>query len=74
MDKELVLVLNHRITSALTIAASYGQIDGEHHKEWAIDQMVRALLPNNYEDFVAKAKNGEDGPNTYEWKVGIAPP
>ena len=28
---------------ALEIAVRYGQIDGDHHKAWVIDQMVRAL-------------------------------
>ncbi len=32
-----------RIESALEIAVKYGGIDGEHHKTWVIDQMVRAL-------------------------------
>lgn len=32
-----------RITKALAIAANLGPIDGDHHKAWVIDQMVRAL-------------------------------
>lgn len=32
-----------RITKALAIAVAYGGIDGAHHKDWVIDQMVRAL-------------------------------
>lgn len=32
-----------RITRALNYAVAYGQIAGEHHKTWVIDQMVRAL-------------------------------
>ena len=32
-----------RIQKALAIAVAYGGIDGAHHKDWAIDQMVRAL-------------------------------
>lgn len=32
-----------RITKALAIAVAYGSIDGAHHKDWTIDQMVRAL-------------------------------
>jgi hypothetical protein len=31
-----------RLTLALEFAKD-GQVDGEHHKAWAIDQMVRAL-------------------------------
>lgn len=32
-----------RIAKALAIAVAYGGFDGAHHKDWAIDQMVRAL-------------------------------
>jgi hypothetical protein len=37
---------------ALNLAFSYGQIDGDHHKLWTIDQMVRALTGENYENFI----------------------
>lgn len=32
-----------RIAKALDLATRYGGIDGGHHKQWVIDQMVRAL-------------------------------
>lgn len=62
-----------RITEALKIATCYGGIDGAHHKDWVIDQMVRALTGSGYEDFVAAACRGEDGDDTYTWNEGIAP-
>ena len=62
-----------KICAALDLAKSYGGIDGDHHKAWVIDQMVRALTGDAYEDFVADAKSGEDGPETYSWDCGIAP-
>lgn len=69
-----------RIKKALDIAVRYGGIDGAHHKQWCIDQMVRALTgcgglrtSAKYKELVADACNGEDGPNTYEWDTGIAP-
>lgn len=31
------------VQEALDLAWSYGQIDGDHHRLWVIDQMVRAL-------------------------------
>ena len=62
-----------RIDEAITIAVKYGGIDGEHHKTWVIDQMVRALAGDRYETIVKDAKAGEDGPETYAWDVGIAP-
>jgi len=33
-----------RIDKAIQIAYDYGQIDGDHHKAWVIDQMVRTLV------------------------------
>jgi hypothetical protein len=32
-----------RIKKALAIAVQFGGIDGAHHKDWTIDQVVRAL-------------------------------
>lgn len=58
---------------ALRILIRYGSIDGEHHKMWAIDQAVRALAGEFYDELIAAANGGEDGPETYEWNVGVAP-
>ena len=62
-----------RCEEALEIALRYGQIDGEHHKTWVIDQMCRALLGAEYDAWIADANAGEDGPDTYTWDVGIPP-
>ncbi len=62
-----------KIEAALELAVRYGQIDGGHHKMWVIDQMVRALVGKKYDAFIAEANDGEDGPDTYEWDVGIPP-
>lgn len=62
-----------KVNSALKIAFEYGAYDGGHHKMWTIDQMVRALTGSDYSNWVAEFKNGEDGPETYEWDEGIAP-
>jgi hypothetical protein len=62
-----------RVTDARQIAMRYGGIDGDHHKAWVIDQMVRALALDEYAEWVRMHNAGEDGPNTYEWPEGIAP-
>lgn len=62
-----------KIQKALEFAVRFGGIDGDHHKAWVIDQMCRALLGDGYESFVKDAKAGEDGPDTYDWDVGIPP-
>jgi hypothetical protein len=60
--------------TALSIALSFGQIDGSHHKAWVIDQMVRAIVgEDRYKEFISLYKDGDDGPETYEWDEGIAP-
>lgn len=66
-------MVDERIKGALDVAARYGGIDGAHHKAWVIDQMVRSLCGERYEEFVTAAKDGEDGPETYGWDCGIAP-
>lgn len=59
--------------TALEVISRYGGIDGGHHKQWVLDQVVRALTGNGYAAWVEKQKDGEDGPNTYDWDEGIAP-
>jgi hypothetical protein len=65
--------MEEKIKAALEIVMRYGGIDGAHHKDWVIDQMVRTLTGDRYEEWVKEACDGEDGPDTYEWDVGIAP-
>ena len=64
---------DERVKAALEIAFRYGSIDGEHHKTWTIDQMVRALTGDSYPAWVSAAKAGAEGPDTYEWDEGIGP-
>lgn len=61
------------IEKALQIAYQYGGIEGDHHRAWVIDQMVRALTGDDYEKWVTDHNAGEDGPATYEWDEGIPP-
>lgn len=62
-----------RIDRAIEFAVRFGGIDGDHHKTWVIDQMVRALAGEDYDQLVKDACDGEDGPDTYGWDTGIAP-
>ncbi len=47
-----------RVRKALAIAVAYGGIDGAHHKDWTIDQMVRALTGCPVEEVSAKDYQG----------------
>lgn len=65
--------LEARIDAALDIINAYGGTDGAHHKQWALDQVVRCLTKEHYPEWVRLHCNGEDGPDTYSWDEGIAP-
>lgn len=65
--------LAEQIGCALNFANDYGSIDGDWHKAWVIDQMVRALTGDGYDAWIAAHKAGKDGPETYGWDEGIAP-
>lgn len=53
------------IKRALYIAENYGQGDGAHHKAWAIDQMVRALLNCPLEEVEYKLPSSSDPNRVY---------
>jgi hypothetical protein len=62
-----------RIELAIRTAMDLGSFDGDHHKQYALDQVVRILAGDRYEQLVADWCAGEDGPETYSWDEGIAP-
>lgn len=57
------------VERAAALALQYGQIDGAHHKTWTIDQMLRILVGDRYNELVTAYT--EDG--AYEWDTGICP-
>ena len=67
MEKESVA------QEALDTLLDLGGFDGGHHKMWAIDQAIRILAGDNYDKIIAEYCDGEDGSETYEWDIGIAP-
>lgn len=62
-----------RVQLALELLARNGQVDGDHHKAWVIDQTVRILTGDGYQAWIERYRDGEDGPDTYSWDEGIAP-
>lgn len=63
-----------RIEKALELAVRFGGFANQpHHGAWVIDQMVRTLSGDGYDELVREAKAGEDGTGTYGWDEGIAP-
>lgn len=63
------------IGAAIDLIVRYGQIDGEHHKTWVLDQVLRKLAGSKkaYDKIVRDSCAGEDGPDTYSWDVGTPP-
>jgi hypothetical protein len=68
-----VVGVSSRARAALRIIGRFGGIDGAHHKQWVLDQVVRVLEGPDYATWVTKQTAGEDGPDTHDWDVGVAP-
>ena len=83
MNKRIKKILKNRpkkdiernIETALNLAWSYAQIDGDHHKMWVIDQMVRTLCGNEeeYEKWVEAYETPNGSDEHYKWHTGITP-
>jgi hypothetical protein len=61
-----------KVKKALDLIDEWGGIDGGHHKQWLLDQLVR-VLSDDYDEWVNSYQDGEEGPETYEWDTGIVP-
>lgn len=61
------------IEQILDLIFQYGQIGGEHHKMWIIDQIVRILTVDKYDDWVKNYSYDTKTGDTYTWNIGIAP-
>ena len=56
--------------NAIDVIFKYGMIDGSHHKQWVLDQVLRALLEDEYEAIIKELNSDEE----YEpWDEGIPP-
>ncbi len=66
-------MLEEMVQDALRVAFRSGGVEGSAHKAWVIDQMVRALTGKGYAEWVRLRRNGEDGPETYDWDEGTPP-
>ncbi len=70
-----MLLRGIRIRRALHRINRSGGVDEAHHKQWVLDQVVRELTGGGkaYIEWVRAHRDGQDGPHTYEWDVGIPP-
>ena len=75
-EQEKTARLNSAMVTITTQAFQYGMIEGEHHKQWVIDQMVRASFefdPEPYDKLIAAVNQVREERGQEEWDVGIAP-
>lgn len=61
------------IQDAIKVIVDYGDIDGSHHKQWILDQALRYLMGNEYQEWrdrydLAMARNDYS-----IWDEGVAP-
>lgn len=64
---------NEKIDAATDLIVRYGGIDGAHHKQWVLDQVLRVFRGDDYPAFIAEICKDEHGRTIYGWDVGIAP-
>lgn len=80
-----VVDLEDRIAHASEILYRWGQIDGDHHKAWVIDQVLRTLCGCEFDFELGYCPTGNqeymdwihdycyvDGEYEYDWDTGIA--
>jgi hypothetical protein len=66
-------VVPHAPFLVLGLIMQYGWFDEVEHKQWLLDQILRAILtPDAYQEYIKIYCAGQDGPNTYTWSEGVA--
>lgn len=68
-----ILKQEKKCKDVLELIVKYGGIEGPHNKQWVLDQIVRIIEGDNYENWLAKYQEGEDGSHTCTWDQGKAP-
>ncbi len=63
--------MDKKTKRALEIIHRCGGIQGDHHKEWLLNEIVKILCENE-EDYKKWVDEYEQG-GEYEWSLGIAP-
>ena len=71
--REKVKELEGERKRVLDLIFEYGQIDGGHHKMWVIDQIVRILTKDKYNEWIKDYVYDEETGDIYSWDKGIAP-
>lgn len=61
-----------RCEKAIEFALQYGSFDGEHHKQWALDQIIR-ILCGNLNNYKKRLKQWNSDEEYDPWDEGIPP-
>lgn len=61
--------MTERTEIAVGLIGQYAGTGGAHHKQWLLDQVLRALLGDAYENWIVEWEDH----GQYEWDEGIAP-
>jgi hypothetical protein len=62
--------------AVVDLIATNGGIDGGHHKQWLLDQILRTILGDGYDEWVHdyEFEETDDGGNPgFEWDTGVPP-
>jgi hypothetical protein len=62
-----------RIDDAVDVILRWGSFDDAHHKQWALDQALRALLGDGYAARVARENDERVSAGYDPWEEGVAP-
>jgi hypothetical protein len=73
MNKNKIVAKKTASKKALKAIEKWGNIEGDHHKQWLIDQIVRELTGENYNTWVNEWENVNKGQISCKWDTGIAP-
>ena len=64
---------DERIKKALSLAYNYGGCESSQNKAWLIDQIVRSLTGNRYDEWVKEFSIDNNGNKSYKWDTGVSP-
>ena len=66
--------LRTKIKEATNLILNYARIDGDHHKMWTLDQVLRILAGDQYEELIDEYEDRDEyGDPMYDWDVGCPP-
>jgi len=67
--------MNKKEQLIVDLIHQYGMIDGAHHKQWLLDQVLHIILGAKYDEWLNEMNSETDNEgNKYEdWDIGIAP-